>query len=403
MEAMAIYNSSNIIPNNDLPLRLMGDFINFIDRGEKTTRTYIVNLRQFAAWLKYAAISRPTRNDIISYREYLSAEHEAIALDPQSEKGWTYRKDAKGHKIIIHCKPNTIAQYLRSVCQFFRWTAANGYYPNIADNIHAPKINSEQHKKEALTAENVLTIENSIATNNALRIEAASEKVKDQAGRIDRATEQGKRLNAMFLLAVNCGLRTIELSRANIKDIETKNGQAFIYVWGKGHSEADKKKALAPQVMEAISEYLEARTDSKQGNSPLFVSTGNRSGGKRIAPTTISTMLKKAMQQAGFDSERITAHSLRHTTAQNVLAVTGENIHQTQNYLRHASPTTTQIYLRETEKEQQQEADIAQRLYNLYHNQESKTDKKEKLNSILNGLTMQQIEQLTSIAEAMRK
>ena len=45
----------------------------------------------------------------------------------------------------------------------------------------------------------------------------------------------------MYLLAVNAGLRTVELSRANVKDLEVKAGSAYLYIWGKGHSEADQK------------------------------------------------------------------------------------------------------------------------------------------------------------------
>ena len=170
----------------------------------------------------------------------------------------------------------------------------------------------------------------------------------------------------MYLLAVNAGLRTIEISRANIKDLETKGGQTVIYIWGKGHTEPDQKKPLAQEVAAAISEYLQSRTDHPTGNSPLFVSTGNRSGGKRIAPTTISTMLKRAMQAAGFDSERITAHSLRHTAGTAIQEISGD-IYATQKYMRHSNPATTEIYLHnDTEKT---EVLLAQQLYNLYHGQ----------------------------------
>ena len=34
------------------------------------------------AWLKYAAIVNPIRQDIISYRQWLTVEHDAIQLDP---------------------------------------------------------------------------------------------------------------------------------------------------------------------------------------------------------------------------------------------------------------------------------------------------------------------------------
>ena len=371
------------------------EFVAYIDRGERTTRTYLTNLKQFAAWLKYKLIEAPTRADIVSYRDYLSTEHEAIQLDNENVNGWSYRTTVNGEHIVIKCKANTIAQYLRSVCQFFKWTASNGYYPNIAENIHAPKINTQEHKKEALTANDVLAIEQSITNKANERSEAAVNAAKDSKGRFERATEQGKRLFAMYSLAVNAGLRTIELSRANIKDIEVKGGTAYLYIYGKGHSEADQKKVLAPGVYEAIKEYLESRTDKMNGNSPLFVSTGNRSNGKRIAATTISKMLKQAMKEAGYNSERLTAHSLRHTAGTNTMNITGD-LYTTQKYMRHSNPATTEIYLHcETEEK---ESSIAQDLYNLYHNI---TSNKADLQSILRKLNNEQMRQLTTIAAAM--
>jgi len=394
MEALAVYNRQEIAPAQELTTGLFMDFVAWIDRSEKTTRTYIVNLRQFMAWLQYTDTRRPQRADIISYRDWLSVEHEAIQLDPVA--GWSYRTDRNGNPIKVNCKPNTIAQYLRSVCQFFRWTAANNLYPDIAANIHAPKISHNTHKKEALTPAEVLQIENSIAQKAQEATTAAAEAAKDKAGRMQRSTEQGKRLYAMYLLAVNAGLRTVEISRANVKDLVTKGGNTWIYIWGKGRTEPDQKKPLAPEVTAAIKDYLQSRTDRPTGNSPLFVSTGNRSGGKRIATTTISTMLKQAMQQAGFDSERITAHSLRHTAGTAVQELTGD-IYTTQKYMRHSNPATTEIYLHnDTEK---QETTIAQQLYNLYHG--TATDTGERLQMIINRLNPAQLEQLTTIAAAM--
>lgn len=368
---------------------LFNDFVNWIDRSEKTTRTYLTNLKQFLAWLKYAGIQNPQRDDIISYRHWLTTEHDAITLDQAT--GWRYRTDAGGNPIKIICKPNTTAQYLRSVCQFFRWTAANNLYPDIAANIHAPKIKNNIHRKDALTVKEVLAIEESIA-------ERAEERNRQAQGNaVQRSTEQGKRLYAMYLLAVNAGLRTVEISRANIKDLETKSGQSWLYIWGKGHTEPDQRKPIAPEVAEAIKDYLQCRSDRPTGSSPLFVSTGNRSGGKRIATTTISTMLKRAMQEAGFDSERLTAHSLRHTAGTAIQELTG-NIYTTQKYMRHSNPATTEIYLHtDTERA---EAGIAQQLYNLYHGTGTE-DNRAKLEKLINRMNPEQLAQLATIAEAM--
>lgn len=396
--SLATSSGAAVIPVNDLQPALFNSFISFIDRGEKTTKTYITNLKQFAAWLAYKAIRRPVRQDVISYRDYLTSEHDAIQFDPAA--GWKYRTDRNGGRCRVTCKPNTIKLYLQSVRQFFSWTAANGYYPNIAANVHAPKIRQDAHKKDALTAADVLTIEKSIEAAAAEKIETAADKEKDTAGRISRATEQGKRLYAMYTLAVNAGLRTIEISRANVRDLEIRNGAAVLYIWGKGHTEPDTKKPLAPEVYAALRAYLDSRSDKPTASSPLFVSTGNRSGGKRIAETTISKMLKQAMKQAGFDSERITPHSLRHTAGNNVMQITGDNLFITQSYMRHTDPKTTEIYLhRDTEK---QEAETAQQLYNLYHGISSQ-DSRQRLDLILQGMTPAQIDQLTGIAAALAK
>ena len=400
MNELTVYNRQDLTPAQGQAFNaaLFSDFVSWIDRSEKTTRSYLVNLRQFMAWLKYAEIVNPQRQDIILYRQWLTAEHEAIALDPCSPQGWSHRTDAAGNPQRISCRPNTVAQYLRTVCQFFKWTAANNLYPDIAANIHAPKVKHDTHRKDALTAGEVLQIEQSITAQGAARRAAAEQAAKDKAGRAQRSTEQSKRLYAMYLLAVNAGLRTIEISRANVKDFETKGGQAWLYIWGKGHTEPDQKKPLAPEVAAALNDYLSSRSDKPTGASPLFVSTGNRSGGKRIATTTISTMLKRAMQEAGFNSERLTAHSLRHTAGTAVQELTG-NLYTTQQYMRHSNPTTTEIYLHnDTEKA---EAGIAQQLYNLYHGTGTTEGSRSKLESLLDRLNPQQLEQLAGIAAAM--
>lgn len=395
MELAAVNN--NLVIAEPLQLNLINDFISFIDRPGKTERTYIVNLRQFAAWLLYNNINAPQRQDIISYREYLTTEHKAIKLDANSLTGWSYRTDSNGNYITVACKPNTVKQYLQSVCQFFKWTASEGFYPNIAENIHAPKVRQDKHKKDALSASDVLAIENSILVKSREKAVQAAANKKDTQGRINRSTEQGKRLYAMYLLAVNCGLRTIEISRANVKDIEVKNGIACLYVQGKGHTEADAKKTLAPGVYEAIKDYLACRQDKYTGNSPLFVSTGNRSNGKRIATTTISTMLKKAMVDANYNSDRLTAHSLRHTTGTAAMEITN-NIYTTQQYMRHSNPGTTEIYTHtDTER---QDAELANRLFAYYHGQEQTAN---SLEQIIATMTAAQLEQLTTIAAAMAK
>lgn len=373
---------------------VINGFVQFIDRGERTTRNAVNNLRQFVAWARYSEIEAPQRADIINFRDWLLSEHKAVEI---TASGWEYRQDKNGNPEIIICKPSTVKCYLQTVKQFFSWTASCGIYPNVAENVHAPKLTTV-HKKDSLTASEVVQIEESITESSEQRAAAAAESVKDVVGRVQRSTEQGKRLFAMYLLAVNAGLRTVELSRARVRDFETKGSQSWLYIHGKGHAEADQKKPLAPEVAEAIRDYLKSRKDEYTGNSPLFVATGNRSGGKAIAETTISTMLKKALQEAGFDSDRLTAHSLRHTVGGNMMEITGNNVYSTQQYMRHVSPATTEIYL--DNDKAAQDAELASRLYNHYHGREEE-EKAELLRSMISRMTPEQLNTLYGVAAAI--
>lgn len=375
---------------------LMRNFIQYIDRAKTTEYSYKVTLHQFLAYTRFKNIFLPERQDIINYKTWLGEEHEAIQLDDADPRGWSYRTDSKGRRFMVVLKSSTIKLYLQSVKHFFNWTAAQGIYQNIAANIHPPKV-TNTHKKDSLTADEVQSIERSITARAAQRAQDAEAAAKDTAGRMQRTDEQGRRLYAIYLLAVNAGLRTIEISRANIKDIEVKNGKAILYVWGKGHTEPDARKPLAPEVFEAIKDYLQSRQDEKTGSSPLFTATGNRSGGKRLDPTTISKMIKKAMREAGYDSPRLTAHSLRHTAGQAVMTVTNKNIYMTQLYMRHQSPATTEIYLDNDSTEQ--DAAIAAKLYSYYHG--GSAGGADTLAETLQKLTPEKLEQLTKIAAAM--
>lgn len=340
-----------------LNIELFNDYIAWLDRPQTTIKTYIVGLRQFAAWLQFEGIDEPKREDLINFRDYLSRDHDTIMLT-ESAPGWKY-KYADGKRITGRCSPATIALYLTALKQFFAWTAERGLYPDITSHVRAPKV-SKEHKKEALTPADVAAIEEYL--NKQIR--NANKPIKE---------EQARRLLAIFLLEVNNGLRNIEISRANIKDVKIINNTPFIFVWGKGHSEPDERLPLAPGVYDAIREYLKLRRD-KSPNAPLFTATGNRSGGQAIEPRTISTMLKRALRAAGYDSDRITAHSLRHTAGTTALNVTGDLL-KTQRFLRHQNPATTEIYLHvNTDKMNQETANL---IYDTLHERSSQHGNRE--------------------------
>lgn len=276
---------------------LFSRFIDYTDRRETTTKGYVTCIRQFANWMTGNGITKPQRADIKAYRDHLKASDLAAG---------------------------TQAQYLRAVKHFFKWTAAEGLYPNVADNIHGAKVKNDSHKKDAIPRNAAAPMWESI----------------------DRSTEQGKRLYAMYLLCVLNNFRTIELNRADVGDITTIKGDTYIYVQHKGHDEKDHPEYLVPAVKEAIEDYLQSRSTPATPKSPLFTSTSNRSKGQRIATTTISVMLKDLLLENDIDSPRITAHSMRATAATAGFEA-GLSVFEVQHLMGHCDPATTEIYIKD--------------------------------------------------------
>ena len=108
--------------------------------------------------------------------------------------------------------------------------------------------------------------------------------------------------------------------------------------------------------------------------------------------------MKKAMQEAGFDSEKLTAHSLRHSAGTAAMEATGDNIYLAQEYLRHSDPKTTERYTHR--KKDAAQAAIAKQIYDLYHGI-SDNDPRQQLEQAIDKLSRQQLEQLKGIAAAM--
>jgi integrase/recombinase XerC len=95
-------------------------------------------------------------------------------------------------------------------------------------------------------------------------------------------------------------------------------------------------------VEKAIRAYLKTRGNAGE-KEPLFTSLSNNSKRKRLSTRSISGMVKNRLKEAGYNSERLTAHSLRHT-AVTLSLLAGKDITEVQQFARHANIATTMIY-----------------------------------------------------------
>jgi integrase/recombinase XerD len=321
-------NNGLMITGNELTRRgfnadLFARFIDYTSVKETTIKGYAVCIRHFAAWIKANGIVEPQRADIKAYKEHLDT--------------WTSPKTGKGFSA------GTRAQYLRACKHFFKWAASEGLYPNIADNIKGAKVRQDNTRKDPLQEQDVRRILNSI----------------------DTSTTQGKRNYAMFILAITGGLRIIEMQRANIEDIKTIAGERVLFIQGKGRDEKDEYKKLVPEVDERLQEYLATRPSAKK-SEPLFTGTSNRAQNQRITEPSISRIIKDVLRGAGYDSDRLTAHSLRHTSV-TLLLKSGATLQEAQHHARHADPATTGIYAHNLDRAKDHSE---QRIYNQIFQQQ---------------------------------
>lgn len=291
---------------------MINRFIAFAQVTDKSAETYLRALRQMHLYFMQNGITQPQEEDLIMWRKELE----------ESGK-----------------KPATIRLYVTAMRLFFSWLDRERIYPNIAQYIKSEKI-SREPKKDYLTTAQIKTI----------------------LGMIDRESVRGLRDYAVLLLMVTDGLREIEISRADVKDLTTRGNNTVLWVRGKGEREKNKCVKVPEVTERAIREYLKAR-GIKSDEEPLFTSMSNNNKCGRISTRAISGMVKARMRDAGFDSERLTAHSLRHS-AVTISLLQGAEITEVQAFARHANIQTTMIYNHSLQEEQNScSARIAEALF----------------------------------------
>lgn len=292
-------SNSYITPQGTITLKptsyrieeLVDEFIMAQDVKQSSRALYKRTLKQFFIWVvkKSYNLSEIARPQIIEYKENLLAS---------------------GMSSL------SVASYITSVRRFYEWAEANKYYPNVAKGIKSPK-RRQQFKKQPLTPTQATAL-------------------------LSFYQDKALRDYAIISLLLRTGLRTVEVVRARIEDITYKGSQRVLLIQGKGRDERDNFVILTDKTYQPIAQYLATRSNAK-ASEPLFTSTSNNSRGERLTTRTVSYIAKEGLKAIGLDERSFTAHSLRHTTAVNILRA-GGSLEMAQFTLRHSNPATTMIY-----------------------------------------------------------
>lgn len=155
----------------------------------------------------------------------------------------------------------------------------------------------------------------------------------------DRGRWIGRRDHALLVTALQTGLRVSELTALRRRDLVLGVG-AHVRCHGKG-----RKDRCVPLTRHSVA-VLRAWLDERGGGDedPIFPT---RRGGPLNADSVgdlVDRYVVVARQSGHWTAERVTPHTLRHTTAMHLLA-TGVDTSVIALWLGHEHVQTTQIYL----------------------------------------------------------
>lgn len=150
----------------------------------------------------------------------------------------------------------------------------------------------------------------------------------------DPTTLQGARNRAIMLLVARLGLRSIEVARLELDDIDWRRGELTV----RGKARRQDRLPLPGEVGEALSAYLVAR-GGRAGSRRVFFTC--RAPRQPIRPDLVNDVVERACLAAGIP--RFGPHRMRHALAGELLRK-GAGLLAIGQVLRHQDLATTARY-----------------------------------------------------------
>lgn len=165
----------------------------------------------------------------------------------------------------------------------------------------------------------------------------SSEDVKRLLSCCNRDTAIGCRNAAILLLLARLGLRAGEVVSLEIEDLDWEGGEICI----RGIGTSADRLPLPREVGAALADYL-CHVRPVCSSRRLFIRMRAPNVGFANS-TSISCLVRRALDHAGLDPAHKGAHLLRHTVATQMLRQ-GASLRESGEVLRHRSQQTTMIY-----------------------------------------------------------
>ncbi|HJY75904.1 MAG TPA: site-specific integrase [Burkholderiales bacterium] len=153
----------------------------------------------------------------------------------------------------------------------------------------------------------------------------------------DRRTATGRRDYAVLLLLARLGLRASEVVQMTLEDIDWAAGELMVRGKGARHD----RLPLPADVGNAVVQYLRRDRPHCPSRRVFICAKAPRQGFK--GPSTVCTIVRRAIASAGLRTPSRGAHLLRHSLATELLR-RGGSLAEIGELLRHRSPDTTALY-----------------------------------------------------------
>lgn len=153
---------------------------------------------------------------------------------------------------------------------------------------------------------------------------------QDEMKRIFKACTTDRERALILIMGVE-GLRTIEVQRLSIRDIDFRNNRIKI------HGKGDHDSYIYPcdLTLNTIKNYIGTRT-----NGEVFI---NDIDGGSLTRQGIKWVVNGILKRAGLKEKGVSCHALRHSCGTNLYEAT-KDIRLVQETLRHQSPEVTARY-----------------------------------------------------------
>jgi site-specific recombinase XerD len=299
---------------------ILRDFLSYHEtikgHSKKTVDEYYLDLRTFFRFMKLRKQKLPPDTDF--------SEISISDIDLDFVKGITLSDIYEYLSFLARDRPGvnrrSSRRGLSATSRARKVAVIRSYYKYLTIKTHQLETNPALDLDSPKTAK---TLPKYLSLEDSKRLLSAAD-----------SGQNGERDYCIITIFLNCGLRISELVGLNLTDI----GGESLRVSGKGGKQ--RIVYINDACAEAINAYLSVRKGVAAIDKNAFFLSSRRT---RISRSTVHSLVKKHLLEAGLDRSEYSSHKLRHTAA-TLMLHSGVDVRTLQELLGHEHLNTTQIY-----------------------------------------------------------